>query len=214
MREAVISLSIEELEALGLGDLVSLCREAGMAGFEEIACHANGAIVEVELERRLDGDRLSDLEAVEDWDLVAEKEGTVLYLIEFTAPNLPDSLGETGDDLVGSCDPVVGEDGTTMSFVGSQETLRAVLRSYEDAGLRPELHRLGEYEGGSTALDSLTDRQVEVLQTAYDSGFYDVPRECSADDVAAELDVDSSTVVEILQRAERNLLATHLSGGR
>jgi len=211
MREAVISLSVEELEALGLGDLVSLCREAGIAGVEEVACHANGAVVEVELEQRLAPDRLSALDAVDNCELVTEKEETVLYLVEFTAPNLPDSLGEAGEELVGSCDPVVDEDGTTMSFVGSQETLRTILRSYEEAGLRPELHRLGEYEGRSTAFDALTDRQLEALRTAYRMGFYDVPRECSAEDVAAELDVDSSTAVELFQRAERNLLATHLS---
>jgi len=213
MREAVISLTSEELDALGLGDLVGLCREAGMAGLEEVACHANGAVVEVEVERRLDADRLTAIDAVDNWELVAETGETVLYLVEFTAPNLPESLGEAGEELVGSCDPVVDEEGTTMSFVGSRETLRAILTGYEEAGLRPELHSLGEYEGGSGALDALTDRQLEALRTAYRMGFYDVPRETSTDDVAAALDVDSSTAVELLQRAERNLLATHLSAG-
>lgn len=211
MREAIVSLTDEELEAMGLGDLISLWQQAGVAGFEEVACHANGAIVEIELENLLDPNRLTQLDAVDNWELVAEKDDTVLYLVEFTAPALPDNLSEPGEDLVGSCNPTVDADGTTMSLVGSQETIRSVLEAYEQSGLRPELHKLGQYEGSSAPLDSLTERQMEVLQTAYRMGFYDVPRDVSTDDVAAQLGVDSSTVVEIIQRAERNLLATHLS---
>lgn len=214
MREAIVSLSDDELAALGLGDLVALCEEAGLRGLDEVACYANGAIVEVELDERLDGERLEGVEAVENWEFITESNETVRYLIEFTAPNLPEDLDETGEDLVGTCDPTIDEDGTTMSFVGSQETIRAVLATYEDAGLRPELHRLGEYEGESAPLDALTDRQLEVLQTAYEMGFYDVPRETSTEDVAGALEVDSSTVAETLQRAERNLLSTHLSAGQ
>jgi predicted DNA binding protein len=37
-------------------------------------------------------------------------------------------------------------------------------------------------------------------------GYYEVPKEVSADEIAAELNLDSSTVNEHLQRAERNLL--------
>ena len=44
-------------------------------------------------------------------------------------------------------------------------------------------------------------------------GYYEVPREASTADIAAEIDVDPSTVTEHLQRAERNLLSHHLSPG-
>jgi predicted DNA binding protein len=42
-------------------------------------------------------------------------------------------------------------------------------------------------------------------------GYYEVPRDVSTNEIAAQLDLDSSTVAEHLQRAERNLLSTHLS---
>jgi predicted DNA binding protein len=32
----------------------------------------------------------------------------------------------------------------------------------------PELHRLSDYDGGKRTLETLTDRQLEVLQTAYE----------------------------------------------
>jgi len=43
MREAIVSLSDDEIEALGLGDLMSTCAETGMVGLEEVTCRANGA---------------------------------------------------------------------------------------------------------------------------------------------------------------------------
>ena len=48
------------------------------------------------------------------------------------------------------------------------------------------------------------------MTAAYEMGYYEVPREVSTADVAAELGVDASTVTEHLQRAEHNLLARYL----
>jgi DNA-binding CsgD family transcriptional regulator len=58
-------------------------------------------------------------------------------------------------------------------------------------------------------LDSrLTDRQREVLRTAYDAGYYDWPRECNGKEIAQELDISSATFSEHIHAAERKLLAT------
>lgn len=56
-------------------------------------------------------------------------------------------------------------------------------------------------------MEKLTARQREVLETAFDRGYYDVPRSASTAEIAAEFDLDDSTVSEHLQRAERNVLA-------
>jgi predicted DNA binding protein len=55
-------------------------------------------------------------------------------------------------------------------------------------------------------LDSLTSRWRSVSEIAYDLGFYEVPRQATVQNIAAQLDLDSATVSEHLQRAERNLL--------
>ncbi|GAA0194160.1 helix-turn-helix domain-containing protein [Halobaculum roseum] len=54
----------------------------------------------------------------------------------------------------------------------------------------------------------LTDRQREVLQTAFEAGYYDWPRECTGTEVAAELDISSATFSEHIHAAERALIAT------
>lgn len=211
MREAHVSIGEAEYEAMGIEELVSLCRDATQRDFEELACHGNGAIVQVEVETRIDEERLDALEYVDQWERVTDTEGAYLYVVGFTAPNLPEEMAEYADDLVGPCDPEVGERETTLSLVGSQETIRGVIGEYVDAGVSPELRKLGEYEGPTRPIEQLTDRQREIMQVAYEAGYYEVPRQASTEDVAAEVGVDSSTVAEHLQRAERNLLTQHLS---
>jgi DNA-directed RNA polymerase specialized sigma24 family protein len=210
MREARVEIDDSEFETMGIEGLVSLCREAGMQNFEELVCRGTGAVVQVEVETPLDGERLSSLECVDQWERVAETDDAHLYVVAFTAPELPDDLADEMDDLVGTCDPDVDERGATLSLVGPQEAIAGTVGEYEAARVSPELRKLDAYEGRERPMDELTDRQREVIQTAYDSGYYEVPREVTTDDLAAELDVDPSTVAEHLQRAERNLLSHHL----
>ena len=54
--------------------------------------------------------------------------------------------------------------------------------------------------------DHLTDRQFEVVQTAYEAGYYEWPREATGEEVAAELGISSATFSEHIHAAERNLL--------
>jgi DNA-directed RNA polymerase specialized sigma24 family protein len=210
MREARVEIDDSEFETMGIEGLVSLCREAGMQNFEELVCRGTGAVVQVEVETPLDEERLSSLECVDQWERVAETDDAQIYVVAFTAPELPGDLADEMDDLVGTCDPDVDERGATLSLVGPQEAIAGTVGEYEAAGVSPELRKLDAYEGRERPMDELTDRQREVIQTAYDSGYYEVPREVTTDDLAAELDVDPSTVAEHLQRAERNLLSHHL----
>ncbi|WP_340097926.1 helix-turn-helix domain-containing protein [Salinibaculum salinum] len=57
----------------------------------------------------------------------------------------------------------------------------------------------------------LTDRQREVLQAAFDAGYYEWPRECTGEEIAAELEISSATLSEHIHAAERNLLAALIS---
>lgn len=211
MREALVTIGDAGFAALGIDELVSLCRSAGIRDFEELACHGDGSVVQAEVETRLDEERLRALEYVDRWEHVSESDGTHLYVIAFTAPELSADIADRMDDLVGTCDPDVSERGATLSLVGSRAAIAGTVRGYEDDGVTPTLERFGEYDGPERPLDGLTDRQREVIRVAYDMGYYEVPRDVSTGDVAAELDVDPSTVAEHLQRAERNLLSHHLS---
>ena len=210
MREAELSVSDTDLEAMGVDGLLSLAQEAGLLNVEELACRGNGAVLQVEVERRIDEERLTVLDCVDEWNHVAERTDSHVYVISFTAPELPERLEETAADLVGTCDPDVDDRGATMSLVGPHEAISGQIGEYEKAGVSPTLERIGGYQGPNYPLDGLTARQREVIETAWEMGYYEVPKEVSADDIAAEIDLESSTVNEHLQRAERNLLGQFL----
>lgn len=52
----------------------------------------------------------------------------------------------------------------------------------------------------------LTDRQYEVLKTAYEMGYFERPKRANATEVAKELDIAQSTLTEHLVTAQRKLL--------
>ncbi len=80
------------------------------------------------------------------------------------------------------------------------ETVRLDARRERETHLRTE-------QGIRSALDDrLTDRQQEVLRTAYLSGFFDWPRETTGEEVAEMLDITQPTVNRHLRVGERKLL--------
>lgn len=54
--------------------------------------------------------------------------------------------------------------------------------------------------------EGLTDRQREALRTAYERGYFEIPRRATLADVAAELDVSTSAASERLRRAQTELI--------
>lgn len=206
MREATVSVHDSEFDAIGIEELVSLSRNAGIVTFEELACHGTGAIVQVEVETRYDEQRLTALRCVDEWEHVSATDSGHLYIIAFSASELPESLAETADELIGTCDPTLDDETVSMSLVGPQNAIAETIHEYESVGASPDLRKLGSYSGGEKPTDELTDKQLEVIQTAMEMGYYEVPKEASTNQIAAELALDGSTVAEHLQRAERNVL--------
>ena len=58
----------------------------------------------------------------------------------------------------------------------------------------------------------LTDRQREVLETAYRMGYFERPKRANATEIAAELDITQSTFTEHLVTAQRKILEDVLEG--
>lgn len=60
----------------------------------------------------------------------------------------------------------------------------------------------------------LTDRQREVLETAFEAGYYDWPRVTTGEEIADELGISSATFSEHINSAERALLTVLFEGPR
>jgi predicted DNA binding protein len=98
-------------------------------------------------------------------------------------------------------------------LVDDTETLRTVIDDLRGTAETVTLRRLVEscerpQSREPTVLDrdALTDRQREVLETAYEMGYFRKPRAARAGDVAQELDISTTTFTEHLAAAQRKLL--------
>jgi hypothetical protein len=152
MPEAALSVSDSELDALGIGELVSLAREAGSQDFETVACEGDSAVVQVEVQRAIDEARIDALHYVEDYERTGTSDGTERYVISYATPEFDDEMAAAVADLVGDCDPDLRDDSAALSLVGPQDAIRTADGEYASAGADVDLDRLGEYEGSDDPL--------------------------------------------------------------
>jgi len=75
------------------------------------------------------------------------------------------------------------------------ETKRSVTTASPDSPLMPV----------DALVPDLSDRQYEAFVTAYEKGYYELPRETTTEEIAAEVDVHRRTLEEHLRLAERKI---------
>jgi predicted DNA binding protein len=99
-------------------------------------------------------------------------------------------------------------------YAESVETVRTIVTEarevFSAVRLRHLSHSAGLDDEDHVVVDRgrLTDRQTEVLSTAYEMGYFDHPKEANANEVAAELDIATSTFSEHLAAAQGKLLSS------
>lgn len=211
MREAIIHIPHAEFEKVGLGEFVSLARDAGLRDVTELACESDGGLVVVTVDVPMAEEELATIEYLEWWERLSAGEEEAVYLCKISFSSLDEDVRPALVSDVSSDEIRVNDDGIDVALVGSQEDIAREVGGYGDAGMTVLLERIADYGGPRSTLDALTDRQREILQTAYDLGYFDVPRSATTADVADTLELDPSTVAEHLQRAERNLVANLLA---
>ncbi len=58
----------------------------------------------------------------------------------------------------------------------------------------------------------LTDRQEEIIQAAFSSGYFDFPRRTGSPKLAKQLGISISTLSEVMRAAQRRIFAEYLKG--
>lgn len=211
MREVIIHIPHAEFEKVGLGDLVSVFREAGLRDITELVCKSDGCLVVITVDAPVDEELLATMDCLEWWERLSGKSSGVDYLCKVMIPEGDEDIQLGYDSGISSDDIRVDDDGVDVAIVGSQDDITREIDEYGDAGTNVLLQRISDYGGPRNTLDALTERQREILETAYELGYFDVPRSVSTADIADEIALDPSTVAEHLQRAERNLVANLLA---
>lgn len=93
-----------------------------------------------------------------------------------------------------------------MTIVGAGESLQDLVGNVPSE-IDTTVHQIGDYDRRQGTLAGiLTDRQYEAIATAFDCGYYDVPKTGSLEDVSAELECAPSTASNHLQKAESAII--------
>ncbi|WP_254524964.1 helix-turn-helix domain-containing protein [Natrinema caseinilyticum] len=97
--------------------------------------------------------------------------------------------------------------GLCVTMIGDVKSFQKAIPDVPD-GIRLKLLKTGTYEPDTDRLFSqLTDRQQEILRTAVDMGYYDVPRAVTHEDIGDELGCTGGTVGGHLRKIESKLLS-------
>ncbi|WP_424004872.1 helix-turn-helix domain-containing protein (plasmid) [Haloarcula salina] len=157
----------------------------------------------------------TDAYDVAEWTLVGRAGDTRRYKLR-PALSMAEQLGDHLDDLtdleaLATADAIIERievrtDGWTQTGWFADRDAFEQFSSFwlRNAGFT--LHRLTHDGEPEPPGDGLTDRQQEALRTAYERGYFDVPRGASLEDVADELGVSASSVSERLRRAQTQLI--------
>ncbi|MEF8779800.1 MAG: helix-turn-helix domain-containing protein [Haloferacaceae archaeon] len=97
-----------------------------------------------------------------------------------------------------------------------QAVVAELRERYPDADVKRLVRSpTGETESDAVFVDrgKLTDRQREVLRTAYEMGYFERPRRANATDVADALDITQSTFSEHMVAAQTKVLGDLFEGG-
>jgi len=90
---------------------------------------------------------------------------------------------------------ISGKDSALKDFVGSLKT----------SGCDVDIVKTQRL----TKRQILTGRQEEIIQLALKAGYYDTPKKTTINKLAKKFDVASSTLAEILQRAEKKIIGRY-----
>lgn len=97
------------------------------------------------------------------------------------------------------------------AFVGDRSVLREFATGCESSGVTFDLARASEVDRLTGPPFALTELQAETLLTAFERGFYSVPRRNNLDELAAQLGVSHQALSERLRRGVGSLIETTIA---
>ena len=93
-----------------------------------------------------------------------------------------------------------------VTVIGSDDNIQQALRSVPET-IDAQATQMGEYNpDDERAIAGLTERQREVLEAAVGTGYYEVPRQATYEEIAEVCDCTVGTVGEHLNRIESQII--------
>ncbi|WP_336035449.1 bacterio-opsin activator domain-containing protein [Halobacterium yunchengense] len=153
----------------------------------------------------------ADLVAVEDARAVSGGDAGGVVRLWLSESFLPTELADHGA-VLRSVDATPTATTLTVDVPGSVDASRVgrfVDDRFADAELTAKHTREQPSERGfyASVLDKLTERQLEVVETAYYSGYFESPRRSTGEEVAASLGVSAQAFYQHVRTVQRKLFA-------
>lgn len=105
-------------------------------------------------------------------------------------------------------------DGSRIAVrIPTREALGVLVGEFGRRSVPTTLHRLCSEADAGAARYGLSPKQREALVTAWEAGYYRVPRGATLGDIAAALDITEQSVSQRLRRGIHSLLGATLAGG-
>ncbi len=164
-------------------------------------------------------ERTTGMEAVDSARVIRDTDDGALVEFVLTDGSPALTLVERGGSLT-ELTASAGRGTLTAEFVPDvdvRDVVQSVVRAFPDTEIitKREVERSvqTDTEFRQALDDILTDKQRSALRAAHRSGYFDWPRESTAEELAESLGVSSPTFHNHLRRAQGKLLSTYLGDG-
>jgi predicted DNA binding protein len=185
---------------------------------EPVAAHATDCVTPYMWARTEDRETLdralSKDESVRSAELIERSDNRWLYRIDWTdeISFIDYLLSEENATII---DASGARNAWTLSVrFPERDSLSRAFDYCTERGVSPSVLSIRDTDSGRGGSFGLTDRQFEALGTAYESGYYEIPRRTDLSELAEKLGISHQALSERIRRAHGNLVEGIVNGGR
>ncbi|MDG5777243.1 helix-turn-helix domain-containing protein [Haloarculaceae archaeon H-GB1-1] len=151
-------------------------------------------------------DAFADFESVTDVEVLQRDDGTAL--VQFETSEYVLLLPAQGSRVPLEMPFTIREGEATWEVTAPRDRLSTLGEQLDYFGISYTVEFVRQHVAEEPLL---TDRQLDLLVTAVDLGYYDTPRRCSLTDVAEAVGIAKSTCSETMHRAESKVITQFVS---
>jgi len=137
--------------------------------------------------------------------ILFEGEDLVILNVKEVDPWILNNLVKT--ELLVSYPVLVKEGKIRMEAITSRSKVDRFLAQLKKRDIKAKIERIGYYYKSTL----LTQRQNEIVNIAYQKGYFNIPRSISLSDFAKNLNISKSALSEILRRIFKKLANNYLN---
>jgi hypothetical protein len=115
-------------------------------------------------------------------------------------------------DLIWTTPSLVSEEKYVISCIGEEDELRKFLEFIKGIGTITNISFKKASYQEHDILSTLTQKQREIIITAKQNGYYDMPRKISSEELSKKVGISKATLLEHLRKAEVRLMENILAG--